>query len=268
MLPRPNAARRRRVPWSPTRWLAGRIARGYARPGVGGVHKVIGCLVLALVAAGCRDATVSTVPPVGELPLTIHGSPSPYREVTVGPVRTVIPDAWRPVTAWNQDDPREGIIATPRPRGWEDGRLTEGMAALWVDGARVGVPSDYYYLAASGPALDMLTRSPECSASRQTVIVDHVPTFAAGPADSPGDYIARGQGTCTIGRTPTRWAYFVAAPGYGPARAVGIPSSCLYVVVAVLPDGPKAPALLGKLIDRTEFAGASVSDFIAATRAT
>jgi len=231
------------------------------------VRRIIGYLVLSLVAAGCRAATLPLPPPPGDPVLQIHESPSPFREVTVGPVRALIPDAWSPVSAFSEDDPREGIIARPRPGAWEDGRIREGMAALWVDGGRVGVPSDYYYLAATGQALNLITRARDCSATRQTVIVDHLPSYAAGDPDSPGDFVAMGHGTCRVGEQPTRWAYFVAAPGYGPVREVGIPSSGLYVVVAVMPDEPRTPELLNKLLERTEFAGASIDDFIAAARA-
>ena len=230
------------------------------------MRKVIGYLVLSLVAAGCRAAALPLPPPPGEPVLEIRESPSPFREVTMGPVRAVIPDAWKPISIFGQDDAREGIVARPRPGAWEDGRIREGMAALWVDGAKVGVPSDYYYLAATAHALDLITRSRDCSATRQTIIVDHVPSYASGDPDSPGDFVARGHGTCEVGEQPTRWAYFVAAPGYGPVREVGIPSSGLYVVVAVMPDEPRTPELLNKLLERTEFAGASIEDFIAAAR--
>ncbi|HSD48880.1 MAG TPA: hypothetical protein VLE71_03525 [Actinomycetota bacterium] len=230
------------------------------------MHRVVGCVVLALVAAGCHAAALPVPPPPGLQAPEIHESPSPFRSVTVGDVRTVIPDEWRPIQAFDQDDPREGIVARPRPGAWEDGRIREGMAALWVDGAKVGVPSDYYYLAATSHALDLVTRSRDCRVISETVIVNHLPSYVAGDADSPGDYIARGHGTCEVDRVPTRWAYFVAAPGYGPARQVGIPSSGLYVVVAVMPDGPRTPAVLNKVLLRTEFAGATIQDFIAAAR--
>ncbi len=234
--------------------------------GIGGVRRIVYFVVLALVAGGCRSATAFTTPTIGALALTIRESPSPFREVTAGPVRALIPDAWRPVEAGGMGDPREGIIAGPAPSDWAGGHLREGMAALWVDGARVGVPSDYYYLAATNSALDLVTGSSRCSATRQTVIVNHAPAFATGSPDSPGDYIAMGGGRCTVGRTASHWRYFIAAPGYGPARGVGIPSSGLYVVVAVMPDSPRASHLLGKLLVRTEFDGATMSDFIAAVR--
>ena len=230
------------------------------------MRRLIGYLVLTMVAAGCQAAPSPTSAP-GAPQVRIRESPSPFREVTAGSVRALIPDAWDAVPAGTADDLREGFIARPRPAAWEDGGLREGMAALWVDGTRVGVPSDYYYLAAAGSAMDILTRSRNCSATRQTVIVDHVPAFASGPVDSPGDYIAHGHGTCSLGRNPTKWAYFVAAPGYGPVREVGIPDSSLYVVVAVMPDGPRTSRVLTKLLERTEFGGATMTDFIAAARA-
>jgi hypothetical protein len=49
-------------------------------------------------------------------------------------------------------------------------------------------------------------------------------------------------------------------------RRVGIPSSGLYVVVAVLRDSPRASALLDKLLQRTAFGGTTVSDLIAVAR--
>jgi hypothetical protein len=179
----------------------------------------------------------------------------------------VIPDAWRPEVAGAADDLRHGILAGPRPDAWDELRPpVEGLAAMWVDGTQVGVPSDYYYLAAAGTALSVITGSKRCSSGRDHVIVDHVPGFAQGPADSPGDFVARGNGTCLIRDQRTRWAYFVAAPGYGPVREVGIPSSGLYVVVAVMPESPRAPSLLGRLLEHTRFNGASVAEMIAAAR--
>jgi hypothetical protein len=135
---------------------------------------------------------------------------------------------------------------------------------MWIDGTAVGVPSDYYYLAATGPALDVLTGSEQCRATRRYVVAKHLPAFAQGAPDSPGDYVAHGLGTCTVGDRPTRWAYFVAAPGYGPLREVGIPSSGLYVVVAVMPASPRASFLLNRLLRRTEFNGSSVADMLEA----
>lgn len=223
-------------------------------------------MVLCLVGAGCGPTTVAATPAAATI--RIHESPSPFRQVTSGPVRAVIPDGWEPVAAGASDDPQGGIIARPRPGAWEDGRIREGMAVLWVDGTKVGVPSDYYYLAASEPALGFLRGSTRCSATRERVIADHLPAWASGDSDSPGDYVARGSGRCRVGGSAMRWAYFVAAPGYGPVRELGIPSSGMYLVVAVVPDGPRAPAMLNRLLLRTTFGDATVQDLIAAARRT
>jgi hypothetical protein len=220
--------------------------------------------VVAFAAAGCRGAIVSP-PPEAAPELLITESPSPFREVTAGSVSAYLPDSWQPRLAVSDDDARQGLLAGPRPTTWRGDRPpAEGFAAMWVDGTRVGVPSDYYYLAATGPALDLITRSSECRRTRERVIADHRPEFIAGEAGSPGDYVATGHGTCTVRRQPTRWAYFVAAPGYGPVRELGIPASGLYLVVAVVPDSPRAPRLLGRMLERTSFGGTSVPELIAA----
>ena len=199
--------------------------------------------------------------------MLIRESPSPFQHVSAGPVTAVIPDAWRPLLAGGTLDPRHGIVAGPRPGAWETDRPpSEGLAAMWVDGTQVGVPSDYYYLAAASTALDGITGSERCSSGQSRVIVDHVPEFAKGSPGSPGDFVARGNGTCVVGKRRTRWAYFVAAPGYGPVREVGIPSSGLYVVVAVMPESPRAALMLSRLLEHTRFNGDSVAEMIAAAR--
>jgi hypothetical protein len=229
------------------------------------VRKLVGCFVLVVLTAGCGEADADAPRPDGPTHLRVRQTPSPFQQVSAGPVSTMIPDAWHPRLAGRSDDPRQGIVAGPRPSAWRPQHPPlEGLAAMWVDGAAVGVPSDYYYLAATGPALDAITGSELCRATEEFVVSDNVPAFARGEPDSPGDYIAHGQGTCTVGRRPARWAYFVAAPGFGPVRELGIPTSCLYVVVAVMPVSPRAPFLLNRLLSRTEFNGASVEDMIAA----
>lgn len=230
------------------------------------VRRVVSFFVVALVAAGCGDLTAD---PPGQPPsdLLIHQSPSPYQRVSAGPVSAMIPDAWHPQLAGTTDDPRRGILAGPRPGAWQADRPPiAGFAAMWVDGTEVGVPSDYYYLAATSTALDLITGSERCSDTSHRVIVNHVPAYADGAPNSPGDFVARGNGTCVVRDRLTRWAYFVAAPGYGPVRKVGIPSSGLYVVVAVMPESPRAPFLLSRLLARTEFNGASVTEMIDVAR--
>ena len=136
-----------------------------------------------------------------------------------------------------------------------------GMSATWVDATQVGMPSDFYYLAATGSLLSSLTDSRRCSAETRRVFVNRRPEFSTqGPTH--GDYVARGEGTCEVRGIATRWAYFVAAPGYGPVREIGIPASGLYVVVAVTPDGDRAASLLDRLIRHTSFGGSSVDDLV------
>jgi hypothetical protein len=229
------------------------------------VRKLIGCLGIALVAAACGDAAATTPSDAADVGVLVKQSPSPFMHVSAGPVTAVIPDEWEPRPAGALDDPRQGIVAGPRPQEWRADRPPlEGLAAMWIDGTEVGVPSDYYYLAATGPALDVLTGSEECRATRREIVADHLPAFANGDPDSPGDFVASGRGTCTVKNTSTRWAYFIAAPGFGPVRRVGIPSSGLYLVVAITPDSPRAPFLLNRLLERTEFNGSSVADMIEA----
>ena len=235
--------------------------------GTGRVRKLVGCFVVALAAAGCRDAAVATSPIAAPAELLIRDIERPVMQVSIGPVSALIPDDWRPRLAGPFDDPRQGLLAGPRPGAWGGDRPPiEGLAAMWVDGTQVGVPSDYYYLAATGPALDLITRSKECSATNERVIVDHLPSYAAGDPDSPGDFVARGQGMCSAGHQPTRWVYFVAAPGYGPVRELGIPTSSLYVVVAVMPDSPRAGFMLQRMLQRTEFGGSSVAELLDAAQ--
>jgi hypothetical protein len=235
---------------------------------IDGVRKLITGIGIALVAASCRDAPLGTpvVPP--PFRLEVHQAPAPpFDVVTAGPVQALIPHHWQPAIASRNQAFQEGVIASPAPQSPRPvNGARRGLAAVWVDGARVGVPSDYYYLAATGPALDALTHSKNCSEASSRIFVDHRPSFFSGHENSPGDYLARGNGTCWANGAEMRWAYYVAAPGYGPVRSVGIPSSGLYVVAAVIPDSPHAPDKLSALLHGARFAGAGIHDFIAALR--
>jgi len=218
-----------------------------------------------LAGAGCTASVGDPIATVDAGVLRIVATPSPFSHVTAGDVQALVPDGWDAVAA--STDGREGFFASPRPLAW--GRMdgsTEGIAATWVDATEVGVPSDFYYLAATGPLLSRLLDSPHCQAESQRIFVDNKPSFAAGAADSPGDYMARGEGTCHARGRATRWAYFVAAPGFGPVRRVGIARSGLYVVVAVLHDGHTAQHVLQHLIDQTHFGDAAIRDLVRAAR--
>jgi hypothetical protein len=228
------------------------------------VQRVTGCVLLALVAAGCRAATVPTTPQLGPR-IAIHESPTPFTGITAGDVSGLIPDDWRARPADVADGFEQGFVASPALEG-PRGRVAEGMAAVWIDGTRVGVPSDYYYLAAKRAAVDRLTHTTDCDPLDREIVVDHRPSFADGGRDSPGDYVALGEGVCSRSPEPTRFKYFVAAPGYGPIHRVGIPASGLYVVVAIVPDSPQAPAMLDTLLYGTHFGTATVDDFITAAK--
>jgi hypothetical protein len=232
------------------------------------VRRAIIVLAVAVMGTGCAVAAPADPDPSGPAPVVLQPSSAPFSQVTAGPVHALVPHGWHAITADRADDVRGGFFASPRPRAW--GRMdgtTSGMAATWVDATRVGVPSDFYYLAASGPLLSQLDDSRDCSADRQRILIDNRPSFDHGAQTSPGDYMASAEGTCHAKGRLTRWAYFVDAPGFGPVRRIGIPSSGLYVVVAVMPAAIGAAATLRQLIAHTSFAGATVPDFLAIARA-
>ena len=222
-------------------------------------------IAVTLACAGC-GLTSPGVHPQATDRIHTQASPSAYTEVTAGSVRAMIPDGWRPVAATG--DAREGFYASPSPARWSrmDG-TTEGITATWVDATQIGVPSDFYYLAATGPLFSRLLDSPDCRAESERVFLNDRPSFVSGVSGSFGDYMARGDGTCSAHGRATRWAYFVAAPGFGPVRRMGIPRSGLYVVVAVLQARRGADRSLQRMIDRTRFGGADIRDFVRAARA-
>lgn len=227
---------------------------------------VLGIMVV-LVGAGCSGTPGVDDPQALPELIQIDASPSPFSQVTAGPVHAWIPDGWDTRAAGSDVDPRGGFVSSPRLDAWKrmDGS-TAGMTATWVDATEVGVPSDFYYLAARGPLMSQLTHSASCDPEHERVFLDHRPTFASGKEPSTGDFMARGEGTCDLHGRATRWAYFVAAPGFGPIRELGIPSSGLYVVVAVMRDGAGAASALSRLIRHTSFAGASVPELLDAAR--
>ena len=232
------------------------------------VRRLTGLVLVTLVAAACRDATLAPISQEEPTELRIRESPSPLTQVSVGAVQTVIPDRWRALPADHMSTIEHGVVAGIRPGRWMPTSTSrEGMAALWVDGTEIGVPSDYYYLAATGPTLSGLGQSRGCEPVEEEVLANHRPEFARGVDGSPGDYVAVGQGVCTGSHAATRFGYFVAAPGYGPVRALGIPSSSLYVVVAVVREGPRAGRLLDKLVLQTRFGDATVGELIAVAKA-
>jgi hypothetical protein len=234
------------------------------------LRKAVLGIVVVLAAAGC-----SGVPNYGSQPRPSVVAQGPdessdklFSKITVGEVEALVPDGWQSFPSGAPDGLHEGFVATPEPRPWQkmDGSAV-GMSATWVDATRVGVPSDFYYLAATGPVLSGLTHSTACRALSLHAFVNNRPTYEAGPPGSPGDYVASGDGTCRVGGRANRWAYYVAAPGFGPVHKIGIPSSGLYVVVVVMHDTTRVVSVMHTLLTHTHFGGAGLKDFIAAGRA-
>jgi hypothetical protein len=225
--------------------------------------RILSGIAVAVIATGCSGGLSDVTPgPVG-FPVRVVESPTtPFDEVAAGPVRGIIPHRWTPASAERQGQAPEGFVASPRPGAWRrmDGTVA-GMTAMWVDVSRVGVPSDFYYVAARSAAFDDLTANAACHSLARRVLVDHRPDFFDGASPgSPGDYVARGRGTCGRGSRQTRWASFVAAPGYGSVRRLGIPSSGLYLVLAVLPNSSRAPERLRAMLRGARFGGASLAE--------
>ena len=225
------------------------------------VRRVVLGIVVAVMAAGCRGADSATPEP-GRL--LVEPSPTPFTQVTAGAVTALVPDGWQPVATFGT---AAGFSASPRPGDWGamDGSVP-GMSVTWVDSTAVGVPSDYYYLAATQPVLARLTGSSECFAVHRHVVVDHIPAWMAGDEGSAGDFLAIGRGICEVNGRPTRFAYYVAAPGFGPVHRIGIAESGLYVVVAMMPESRRAPEILRTLLRETRFGGVGLRDFIVAVR--
>ena len=222
-------------------------------------------LLLGIVAVisvpACASGSAEPTPAAPEL--LISPSPTAFTLVTAGQVQGAVPDGWHAALADPELGIRGGFVASPRAGGWPDIDGTAvGMSATWVDATRVGVPSDFYYLAANGPLLSRLTTSANCREQSHRVYLDRRPTFDPRRY-SPGHFMAEGAGVCRRGSHATRYAYFVAAPGFGPVHEIGIPSSGLYVVVAVVPAQHGARSLLEQLIGRTRFGDDGVRDFVA-----
>ena len=234
------------------------------------MRRLLATAVVVLAASSCRDVGTPSAVELGDR-LVVTPLPDPYSQVTAGPVQVLIPDRWDSAWLGGPSHPHEGLVASPRLDDWKrmDGSV-QGMAAVWLDVARGGIPSDYYYLAASGPVLKNLTDRSGCESTFHRVVVNHEPGFfpdqRGGEGTSPGDFVARGAGTCSGQASVTRWAYFVAAPGIGPVRQVGIPNSGLYVVVAVVRDTPDAARQLRNMLRAAQFGDASVQDLLAAAR--
>jgi hypothetical protein len=227
------------------------------------VRRVLLAIVAGVTSWGCGLATPFAGSPDDPHAIHIEDSPSPFNIVSTGDVRGPVPDGWVVSPLETTSGIRSGFVAAPRPGGWRDVNGTAvGMSVAWVDATRVGVPSDYYYLAANGPLLSRLTSSANCRGQSELVYLDRRPTMDPDRW-SPGHFMARGEGICHRGPRETRYTYFVAAPGFGRIHEVGIPRSGLYVVIAVVPREDGSHELLRRLIHGTRFGDTAVRDFLA-----
>jgi len=229
------------------------------------VRKTILGILACVATAGCA-ATHDATPP-STSGFLIQPTQTPFVRVVAGHVSGLVPGSWSAIPL--DASPRQGFVASPDPDAWSSGVNTTGMAATWVDATQLGLPRDAYYLVARGPLMSELISVPGCRAERHVVLVDHAPIYADGVWSSPGDYIAKAEGTCRTGGAPrVRWSYFVAAPGYGPAMELGIPGSGLYVAAAITRDSPHARERLANLLSNVRFGEAGLGDLIRAGRAT
>jgi hypothetical protein len=202
----------------------------------------------------------------------------PLRQVFAGQVAALVPRDWDVRPLASHPPSREGLAASVKhaarmspavsPEAMEWRRRPQpqlGLRAYWLNAASIQVPSDYYYLAARGTALERPFALQACESHERQVLADHRPVFDRRRY-SAGDFVAMAAGTCRVGEITTRWASFVAAPGWGPVRKVGIPESGLYYAVVVMPDGPQANERVRDVLLQVSFGGTTVSEFLQVAR--
>jgi hypothetical protein len=233
------------------------------------VRTTVATLVFVAAVTACSrapDATGTLSPaaaPFSTHPFVLPSSPAPLVQIQAGYVQAVVPDTWEAEPLSRDRYPQEGFVAAPRLKDWEHGDGTiRGMEVFWIDVAKMRIPSDYYYLVARGPVFESLAGNKACVPAKQEVYVDHPPDFT-GRRFSPGDYVAAGSGTCAFHGQRTRWAYVVAAPGFGPLRQIGIPTSGLYVVLAVV-SGTRSDVLLKEMVQSARFGDTPMTQIVTA----
>jgi hypothetical protein len=228
------------------------------------VRRRILALAMVALATACTRTPVAQSPSddgISILPMPSQVSPSPLVEIRIGHVRGVIPRTWEARMLPKSRLAREGFVASPNLARWERGQpYSQGIEAFWVDGARLHIPSDYYYLAARNASFGQLAGPRACGDIRPRVLVNHPPDFS-GRTLSLSDFVASAVGECFRDGRLTHWAYVVAAPGFGPVRQVGIPSSGLYVVVAEV-TGPGSARILTEIMKGARFDSDSIGEIV------
>jgi len=217
-------------------------------------------VILAFGTAGCGGVGATT-PSDAAVPTGNHA----YARVSAFGVSALVPGDW---VAQPAEDAAYavGVAASPGPLAGMLAIPEQGLVATRLDATEVGVPSDLYYLAAKGPVVQRVTDRARCTVTTQRIFVDHAPASMAGGRRSPGDFMASATGTCGPRGSVTRWSYFVAAPGYGPARESGIPGSGLYLIVVSTPKGPGAGHTLARMMRNVRFGQDTAKDFVRALR--
>ena len=216
-------------------------------------------LALALGAISCSTGDPS--PAATGAPAAPSVTDPRFTRVSAYGVSAEVPGNWV-VTPADDEAFATGVSASPGP-----GRLVpgeQGLLATRVDATQVGAPSDLYYLAAKGPVMGRIRANRRCTVTGETVYADHAPAAITGRAQSPGDFVASAKGTCSMHHQKTRWSYFVAAPGFGPARSTGLPGSGLYVVMAATDAAPGSSRVLQRLVQNVRFGQDGVADFVRA----
>jgi hypothetical protein len=237
------------------------------------VRATVAALVFATAVTACSRAPDATSTLTSEpasfstRPFVLPSSPAPLVQVQSGFVQAVIPNSWEARPLSSDRYPQQGFVAAPRLEDWQHGDGTvRGMEVFWIDVAKMRIPSDYYYLVARGPVLEALRANKACEYGQQEVYADHPPDLT-GRRFSPSDYVASASGTCLVHGRHTRWAYLVAAPGFGPLRQVGIPTSGLYVVIAVV-SGSRSNVLLQEMVQSARFGDTPMTQIVNAASAT
>jgi hypothetical protein len=200
--------------------------------------------------------------------LIVAGTPGPagtppaaasLRPVAAAEISALVPTGWEVETLTSL----HGFRAAADVQRWRRrSGSRQGMEAYWVDATAARVPSDYYQLAARGPALDRLP----CHARTEDVHTGRDPRLADGSRRTR-DYVATASGICRARGRDTRWGAFVAAPGFGPVRRLGISRSGMYFVLVAVPEGPEAARRINELASMVRFGDTPVPDMLRAVGA-
>jgi hypothetical protein len=222
----------------------------------------MGVRVRLAIAAALSGVTLMGAPIAPVIVPSLAGS---LRAVSASGVVAYVPSAWDARPLPSEVPTISGIQASGNLDRWSNatGRVT-GVEAYWLDATQVGVPSDYYRHVASGPALSSLPEHEGCRAEHRRV------WSGAGSSTIPeaGDYLATATGVCRSGESSTRWGAFVAAPGFGPVREMGIPRSGLYYAFVAVREGPQSNERLDRILTSVSFGGTPVEEFLNAVGAT